>query len=161
MNVVIQPITAEQDPDICRIIQAVGAEYGAVGEGFGPSDPEVQAMSQYYTQENKSLYLVARLNGKIVGGCGLAPFQGSDSTCELKKLFLLGESRGHGIGKALSEQCLVFAQQQGFHECYLDTLSSMESAIKLYERLGFHHLDQPLEGTEHGGCDVWMLKTFD
>ncbi|EGA69497.1 putative acetyltransferase [Vibrio sinaloensis DSM 21326] len=37
----------------------------------------------------------------------------------------------------------------------------MESAIKLYERLGFHHLDQPLEGTEHGGCDVWMLKTFD
>lgn len=161
MTVLIEPIRPEHDTEICRIIKAVGAEFGAVGEGFGPSDPEVEAMSQYYTLDKKSLYLVATLNGKIVGGCGIAPFQDSVSTCELKKLFLLGESRGHGIGKALSEQCLAFARHQGFHRCYLDTLASMTTAIKLYEQLGFTHLTQPLEGTEHGGCDVWMLKSFD
>jgi putative acetyltransferase len=117
-------------------------------------------MSQYYTSQNRSLYLVALLNGKIVGGCGLAPFQGSSQTCELKKLFLLPESRGLGLGKQLSNLCLEFAKNQGFSKCYLDTLSSMSSAIKLYETLGFEHLDKPLDGTEHGGCDVWMLKSF-
>tara|TARA_Y100001956_G_scaffold1729_1_gene1997 strand:+ start:272 stop:757 length:486 start_codon:yes stop_codon:yes gene_type:complete len=158
MTVLIEPIRPENDNEICSIIKAVGAEFGAVGEGFGPSDPEVEAMSQYYTLDKNSLYLVATLDGKIVGGCGLAPFQGSKSVCELKKLFLLPESRGFGIGVQLSQQCLTFAKEQGFTSCYLDTLSSMKSAISLYEKLGFDHLPAPLEGTEHGGCDVWMLK---
>lgn len=160
MTAVIKPIRADQDADICAIIKAVGAEFGAVGEGFGPSDPEVLAMSEYYTADKQSLYLVATVDGKIVGGCGLAPFQGSAQTCELKKLFLLPESRGLGLGKALAERCLDFACQQGFKQCYLDTLTSMKSAIQLYEKLGFIHLNSPLEGTEHSGCDVWMLKAL-
>jgi putative acetyltransferase len=36
----------------------------------------------------------------------------------------------------------------------------MTSAIALYEKLGFTHLERPLDGTIHGGCDVWMLKAF-
>lgn len=160
MTVLIEPIRLEQDAEIRTIIKAVGAEFGAVGEGFGPSDPEVDAMSQHYTLDNKSLYLVATLNGKIVGGCGLAPFNSSAQVCELKKLFLLPESRGLGLGKALSEQCLSFATAQGFSSCYLDTLSTMNAAIKLYEKLGFEHLERALDGTEHGKCDVWMLKQF-
>lgn len=158
MTVEIDLIQPQHDEDVRTIIKAVGAEFGAIGEGFGPSDPEVDAMSQYYTLEKRSLYLVATLNGKIVGGCGVAPFNNSQQTCELKKLFLLPESRGLGLGKKLSELCLEFAVQQGFSECYLDTLTSMKSAIHLYEKLGFQHLDQPLDGTEHSSCDVWMLK---
>ncbi|WP_039948615.1 GNAT family N-acetyltransferase [Vibrio ichthyoenteri] len=160
MTVTIAPITTKQDDDICQIIKMVGAEFGAVGEGFGPSDPEVLAMSRYYTQDKRSLYLVATLNGDVVGGCGLAPFNDSEQTCELKKLFLLPQGRGLGLGKSLSEQCLAFAKQQGFNQCYLDTISSMHSAIALYEKLGFEHLTQPISGTLHGGCDVWMLKTL-
>ncbi len=98
------------------------------------------------------------MNGKVVGGGGIAPFNGSDSVCELKKLFLLPESRGHGLGKALAQQCLAFAKQQGFAQCYLDTLSNMSTAVRLYENLGFEHLPAPMPGTEHNGCDVWMLK---
>lgn len=160
MTVTVLPITAIQDDEISQIIKIVGAEFGAIGEGFGPSDAEVLAMSRYYTLDKRSLYLVASVNGHIVGGCGLAPFNDSQQTCELKKLFLLPQGRGLGLGKQLSEQCLAFAKQQGFSQCYLDTLSSMKSAIGLYEKLGFAHLTQPIEGTEHGGCDVWMLKTL-
>ncbi|MGD8109241.1 GNAT family N-acetyltransferase [Vibrio sp. NTOU-M3] len=160
MLISIQPIAPNQDEAICAIIKSVGKEFGAVGDGFGPSDPEVLGMSKHYSPKQKSLYLVATLNGKIVGGCGLAPFNSSHKTCELKKLFLLPEGRGLGLGKQLSQQCLTFAKQQGFTHCYLDTLTSMKAAIKLYESLGFSHLDQPMEGTEHNGCDVWMLKTL-
>lgn len=160
MKVEIFPISHEFDQAIGDIIREVGAEFGAIGEGFGPSDAEVNDMSQHYLAQNSSGYWLATLEGHLMGGGGIAPFNGSHSLCELKKLFLLPESRGHGIGKALAEQCLVFAKQQGFTHCYLDTLSTMTHAIGLYERLGFTHLSEPMPGTEHNGCNVWMIKSL-
>ncbi len=156
----IIPIQAQYDAEVCRIIQQVGAEFGAVGEGFGPADPEVQCMSQHYLTENRSQYVLALLNGTVVGGAGIAPFLQHDSICELKKLFLLPAGRGLGIGKALTQACLAFAQEQGFQQCYLDTLSTMQQAIGLYQSVGFSRLSEPLAGSLHGRCDVWMLKDF-
>ncbi|MDY7220478.1 GNAT family N-acetyltransferase [Denitrificimonas sp. JX-1] len=160
MGYEIQEIQAKYNAKICAIIKRVGQEFGAIGEGFGPSDPEVNAMSEHYTDSTSSKYLVAIVNNDIVGGGGIAPFNGSADVCELRKLFLLPESRGLGIGKKLTEECLAYAKSKGYKQCYLDTLKSMTSAISLYERLGFKHLDAPLEGTIHGGCDVWMLKAL-
>ncbi|MEZ9631501.1 GNAT family N-acetyltransferase [Vibrio breoganii] len=160
MSLEIVSITPEFDPIVKQIIKKVGEEFGAVGEGYGPSDPEVEKMSQYYILENKSRYFVALKDGVVVGGCGVAPFTEDLSTCELKKLFLLEEARGLGLGKALSNHCLDFAKEQGFTQCYLDTLSNMTSAVHLYEKLGFEHLSAPLAGTLHNMCDVWMLRTL-
>ncbi len=154
----ITPIQAQHNADICQIIKQVGAQYGAVGDGFGPSDAEVECMSQHYLIENRSQYWIALVNSKVVGGAGIAPFLHYNEVCELKKLFLLPSSQGLGIGKALTQTCLTFAKQQGYQQCYLDTLSAMHAAISLYESLGFIHLGQPWPGTLHGGCDVWMVK---
>lgn len=161
MTFTLQPIMPNDNAAIRDIIKQVGAEYGAIGEGYGPSDPEVESMSQHYIETEGSLYLVAKLDGDIVGGCGIAPFNSSAEVCELKKLFLLSKSRGLGIGKSLTEQCLEFAKRSGYKQCYLDTLASMQTAIRLYEGMGFTHLEQPLEGTLHNQCDVWMLKSLD
>lgn len=158
MNYKIQEIQKENDSVVSEIIKKVGIEYGAIGDGFGPSDAEVLCMSQHYKDSLKSRYLIAQVKGKIVGGCGIAPFSANDTVCELKKLFLLPESRGLGLGRKLTQQCLEYAKSQGFESCYLDTLSNMKAAIALYESLGFKHLQKPLAGTEHNGCNVWMLK---
>jgi putative acetyltransferase len=143
---------------VCDIIKKVGEEYRVMGEGFGPSDSEVNAMSKNYSDESSSRYLVAIVKGRVVGGGGVAAFNGSNEVCELRKLFLLPESRGRGLGKILSEDCLAYAKSKGYKRCYLDTLTSMKSAISLYEKLGFKYLDKPLEGIIHKGCNVWMLK---
>lgn len=153
-------ITSEHDNDICYIIKNVGVEFGAVGEGFGPSDDEVLEMSKYYNPAFKSKYLILLLDGRVVGGCGLAPFNGSEAVCELRKLFLLPEARGRGFGKTIAGKVLKCAKEFGYSQCYLDTLSSMKSAISLYDDLGFERLAKPLDGAVHNGCDVWMLKTF-
>lgn len=158
MDYAIEGIKPKHDARICEIIQRVGAEFGAVGEGFGPSDPEVNAMSAHYMEATSSQYLVATVNGEIVGGGGVAAFNGSAQVCELRKLFLLPEGRGFGLGKALTEECLAFARAKGYKKCYLDTLKCMTSAVALYEKLGFIHLEQPLAGTIHSACDVWMVK---
>ena len=158
MNIDVISITAGFDSEVCNIIKQVGAEFGAVGEGFGPSDAEVLNMSRFYHDGVNSLYLIALVDGKLVGGCGIAPFNNSKTICELKKLFLLPDGRKLGLGKKLSIQCLEYAKTKGFKECYLDTLSSMQDAVRLYEGLGFTHLEMPLVGTLHGKCDIWMLK---
>lgn len=67
MEIKITPITSSQDDAICKIIQSVGAEFGAIGEGFGPSDAEVQAMSEHYVLSEKSCYFVASVDGKSDG----------------------------------------------------------------------------------------------
>ncbi|NET38261.1 MAG: GNAT family N-acetyltransferase [Cyanothece sp. SIO1E1] len=154
----IEEIKPEYDRKIFQIIKSVGAEYGAIGDGFGPSDLEVLCMSQHYKDENNSIYWVAIINGQVVGGSGIAAFNGSSDICELRKLFLLPESRGLGLGKALTLRCLSYAKAKGYKQCYLDTLSSMKSAISLYEKLGFKRLLSPLDGTEHSRCDIWMIK---
>ena len=158
MKIEIRPIANQDDQDIAQIIRSVGAEFGAVGEGYGPSDPEVDAMSKNFSAESRSIYLVATMDGKLVGGCGIASFAGSKEICELKKLFLLTESRGHGIGQKLVRECLDFASKSDYSSCYLDTLSGMKAAIKMYEKFGFQHLAAPRPETEHNSWDVWMIK---
>jgi len=158
MQFTITPITPQLDETVCDIIKKVGTEFGAIGDGFGPSDDEVNHMSAHYREANRCGYWVVMVNGKAVGCGGIAPFNGSDTVCELRKLFLLPDCRGLGIGKALTEHCLNFAKQQQYQQCYLDTLSNMDSAIQLYKKLGFKQLTTPMLGTEHNGCDVWMLK---
>ena len=158
MSSEIREISPHYDSKICEIIRQVGREYRAIGEGFGPADPEVDAMSQHYRPELCSLYLVAIVDGVVVGGGGIAAFNGSVETCELRKLFLVPSGRDLGLGRGITQQCLNFAVDRGFSRCYLDTLKIMTAAIGLYEKLGFQHLDQPLDGTIHNGCDVWMLK---
>ena len=158
MGYEIQEIKPLYDAKICSIIKDVGEEYGAIGHGFGPSDSEVNAMSKSYNNESSSRYFVAIVNGSVVGGGGVAAFNGSSQFCELRKLFLLPESRGLGLGKKLTNSCLEYAKNKGYKRCYLDTLVSMKSAISLYKKLGFKYLEKPLDGTIHRGCDVWMLK---
>lgn len=156
----IREITAADDPAICQIIQQVGAEFGAIGQGFGPSDPEVLAMSQAFLPEPDACYFVAQVGNVLVGGGGIAPLRNHLGICELKKLFILPQGRGFGIGNALMQKCLSFAESQAFEACYLDTIASMDTAIHLYIKYGFEYLPAPLDAESHSGCDVWMMKRF-
>jgi len=157
----IIPIKSEHDLRISQIIQAGGREFGAIGDGFGPSDSEVTAMSHHYPLNTRSGYFVAlTTNEELLGGAGIAPLGTYSDICELKKLYLLPEARGYGIGEALTRHCLTFAQQLHYRHTYLDTLSTMNAAIQLYKKLGFQQLSAPLEGATHSQCDIWMMKTL-
>ncbi|WP_428241122.1 GNAT family N-acetyltransferase [Gynuella sp.] len=154
----INPISTTDDAAIAAIIRQVGQEFGAIGEGYGPSDDEVSAMSLHYQDQYHSRYFVARQEKTIIGGGGIAALNNSTDICELKKLFILPQGRGLGLGRAIVEHCLDYARQAGYRRCYLDTLTNMTAAIALYQKMGFERLDSPLAESLHNGCDVWMLK---
>ena len=95
MSYKIQEIKPLHDAAICEIIKKVGEEFGVIGEGVGPSDSEVNAMSQNYKDERSSRYFVATVKGRVAGGSGIAPFNGSNEVCELRKGTLNNQPFAH------------------------------------------------------------------
>ncbi|MFQ5747773.1 MAG: GNAT family N-acetyltransferase [Gemmatimonadota bacterium] len=152
----LRPIEPGDDPRIASIIRSVLAEFGAVGEGYAFSDPEVEAMSTAYADPARAAYFVAEMSGRLIGGGGIGPLEGAaPDICELRKMYLLPEARGFGVGRRLLERCLDTARALGYLRCYLETLRHMVRARALYESYGFTILPAPLGATGHTGCDLW------
>jgi putative acetyltransferase len=157
---VIRAIEAGDDAAMAAIIRAVMPEFGATGDGFAINDPEVDWMHRAYAIP-RAAYFVVEDAGTLLGGGGVAPLLGGDvDTCELRKMYFLPALRGRGIGTALMTRCLDAARDFGFRRCYLETLSGMDAAMKLYERSGFHRIDAALGATGHGGCNSFYLRAL-
>ncbi len=76
--------------------------------------------------------------GKFVGSVGIAPLPCSVSDiCELQKMYFLPEMGSFGMVRELT-----------LH------------AIKLYESLGFEHIDNALGCTGHGDYEYKTLKAL-
>ena len=154
----IRPIEARDDAAIAAIIRSVMPAFGACGDGFAINDPEVDWMSLAYAAP-RCRYFVVEVDGRVVGGGGMAPLEGGDAdTCELRKMYFLPEARGLGAGAAVMERCLDAAREAGFRRCYLETLTGMDAAMRLYERSGFRRIDAPMGDTGHGGCNTFYLR---
>jgi len=153
-------IQSKDNPSIAQIIRTVSQEFGVASDaGFAVSDPILDDLYQVYQEPNSRYWVVESTQGKIVGGGGIAPLQGDTSILEIQKMYFLPETRGYGLAKQLLQQCFEFAQQQNFQTIYLETTATLYQAVKLYERLGFEHLDQPLGNTGHSNaCEIWMAK---
>ena len=157
----VRPITLADNPHIADVIRTVSAEFGLTADkGYTVADPNLDHLYELYSETN-SAYWVVELNGKIVGGGGMAPLQGGDpDICELQKMYFLPEARGQGTAYGLASQAIAHARTLGFKRCYLETTASLTRAIRLYEQLGFEHIDGPMGSTGHVDCEVTMLKTL-
>lgn len=156
-NFSIRPILADDDAAMAAVIRTVMPEFGATGSGFAISDPEVDWMSRAYSAPRHAYFVLER-DGRVLGGAGVAPLAGGDAdVCELRKMYFLPEARGSGAGAAMMARCLDAARGFGFTRCYLETLTGMDAAMRLYERSGFHRIDGPMGATGHGGCNRFYL----
>ena len=95
--------------------------------------------------------LVAEYDNKIIGCVGLRD-QGN-GICEMKRMYVQPNYRSLGLGKALAEAVIDRARSIGYHRMRLDTIPSMESAIRVYISLGFRDIDpyrfNPIEGARY------------
>ena len=156
----IRPITPRDDSRMAQIIRTVMPEFGADGPGFAIHDPEVDALANAY-QQPMHAYFVVEMDDEVVGGAGIAPLQGADSSiCELRKMYFLPVARGKGLGQRMLAHNLEVAKQLGFKQCYLETLIQMTAAQKLYEAFGFMRIPQALGQTGHFGCDRFYIKNL-
>ncbi|MCU5773658.1 GNAT family N-acetyltransferase [Erwiniaceae bacterium BAC15a-03b] len=155
----VRPITPTDNPLIARVIREVSAEFGLTADkGYTVSDPNLDRLFELYSEAN-SAYWVVELDGVVVGGGGIAPLLCSEpDICELQKMYFLPAVRGLGLARTLALQAMAFAGERGFKRCYLETTASLTRAIKLYEQLGFRHIDGPMGCTGHIDCEVTMMR---
>ena len=155
----LRRITVEDNAAIASVIRQVSAEYGLTADkGYTVADPNLDELFEVYSQPGAA-YWVVELNGLIVGGGCVAPLSCSEpGICELQKMYFLPAARGQGLAKKLAMMALEHAREQGFQHCYLETTAFLTEAIRLYERLGFAHIAEPLGCTGHVDCEVRMLK---
>lgn len=159
-DIQVQNIQIQDSLAVKNIIETVMTEFNATGEGFAIVDPEVQNMFESYQKPDR-FYLVAKFQDEVVGGVGVGPLEAASSHyCELKKMYFLPSVRSIGLGQRMLEQALDGARKLGYDYCYIETLTSMEKARKLYQRNGFEELKAPLGDTGHFGCNFWMLKNL-
>lgn len=157
-HIEIREISRQDNAQIARIIRDTLIEFDAPKCGTAFADPELDRMFETYNVPD-SVYFVLTENGNVIGGAGIAPLANGDSgICELQKMYFSHQARSRGFGRIMIEKCLESARDFGFQKCYLETLPNMIGAQALYKKSGFVNIDQPLGGTGHTSCTVWMLK---
>ena len=75
----------------------------------------------------------------IIGTAGL--FKVNDEEYELIKMFVLPQYRGKKFGDLLLQQCISKAKETNVPKIILYSNSRLQTAIRLYERYGFKHVD--------------------
>lgn len=136
------------------VLEVVGIVLGQYGLALSEDnvDLDVTDLEKYYFNNN-GWFQVVEDNGKIVGSVGI--YKIDDEECELRKMYLLEEYRGQGIGKRLIENALEKAKELGYSKITLQTNSLLKKAIPLYNKYGFK--EDP-EAEVCCRCDMAMLK---
>jgi len=157
---IIRPIEKKDNKQITAVIREVLIALGVPKVGTAYADAALNDMYAAYDSE-KAIYFVVEENGVIIGGAGIAQLDNYEGNiCELQKMYFLETARGRGIGSKMIDKCIAKAIEFGFEKCYLETMTYMDAAQKLYRKSGFSIIDGPLGNTGHFSCPVQMLKTL-
>src|SRR5512136_1718125 len=103
-------------------------------QGF---DEELASLPGKYAPPGGCL-LIAKMGGEACGCVALRRLEGR--ICEMKRLYVKPGFRKHGLGKLLVERVIAEAKNRGYELMRLDTLATMQSAIKLYQAYGFYEI---------------------
>ena len=153
----IRPIQQADNAATAKMIREVLLEQKAPKTGTAYADPWLEQLYEFYEKPESEYFLLVD-KGNVLGGAGIAPLDDDETTCELQKMYFQPEVRGRGLGEKMIAKCLDFARENGFRQCYIETLPWMKAAQKLYQRNGFQRIDHRMGNTGHYSCTVFLLK---
>jgi GNAT superfamily N-acetyltransferase len=136
---IIQAETPEQIATARQLIEEYAAwlEFKLCFQGF---EEEMQSMPGKYASPTGRL-LLALWDRKPAGVIALRSLE-ETGLCEMKRLYVRPEFRGHNIGRLLAERVIREAAEIGYSRMRLDTVpGQMDSAITMYRELGFKETD--------------------
>ena len=95
---------------------------------------EMRTLPQMYGPPKGVMFLVEKKE-VFIGCAGLRDF--GDNIAEMKRMYVLPEHQGKGIGKTLTKHLIGSARKLGYNAIRLDSLPWMETAISMYRKFGF------------------------
>ena len=135
----IRPVTRADFEAIRALVLGTLHDYNLTPDPAG-TDRDLEDPLAHYVQRGGTFDVAVDAQGRFAGCCGLYPHD--DGTCELRKMYLAKEARGHGVGKRLLERALAFARGLGFRRVELETASVLERAIAMYTAAGFRPVER-------------------
>ncbi len=89
--------------------------------------------------ENGGTFLATRDGGRIIGTGALRRLE--DGVGEIKRLWLLPEYQGQGLGYKMMTRLLAVARENGYQKVRLETSPAYQpQAVAFYRRLGFYEI---------------------
>ena len=135
-----------------------------VWNGVDASDPvAVAAMSRYFAELDERFdggfdpgdaltadapsfrapsggFLVATADGEPVACGGVQRID--DTTAEIKRMWVSGDMRGRGLGRAMLTELETLAAALGYQRVVLDTNSALTEAIAMYRSGGYAEIER-------------------
>lgn len=133
---------------------------------FDILDSDILAIDESYNNCNGSRFWVAETvvnddysntqqKQKILGTTAVRNLKQFESTCELKRMYVLGYFRRLGVGQKLLDIAIDFAKSVGYSRIVLDSSKALRPARALYLKNGF--VDIPRYNDNHR-ADVFMER---
>jgi ribosomal protein S18 acetylase RimI-like enzyme len=145
-----EPETAETRKLFQEYQEALGVDLEF--QGFAA---EVETLPGDYAPPRGRLLLA--WEGDCAVGCiALRPL--AEAICEMKRLYVRTYARSCGVGRLLVERAIAEARAAGYERMNLDTLPTMEGALRPYQRLGFRDIPaychNPIAGARYLALDL-------
>lgn len=137
-----------------EIIRSVLTEYGLGWEPEGADRDVLQAETCYQAVGGE--FWVIEQHGTLLGTGAYYPIQRGQNAVEIRKMYLLPEARGQGLGRFLLEALESTIATRNFEQIWIETASVLAEAVKLYESSGY----KAATGVETERCDRVYLKVL-
>jgi GNAT superfamily N-acetyltransferase len=116
---------------------------------FDTLDSDIVAIDESYNKSNRGCFWVAETvvnndysdtdqqKQKILGTAAVRNLKQFESTCELKRMYVLRDFRRLGLGQKLLDTAIDFAKGVGYSRIVLDSSKALHAARALYLKNGF------------------------
>lgn len=147
----LRKANAGEEARIFDLVKKVLSDYG-LKVNPKETDQDLSNLNTFYFA-NKGWFAVIDFGDGIIGSYGI--FRVNEKICELRKMYLLPEHQGKGLGKLMMEDAIRQAKALGYNEMILETNNRLDKAIQLYKKYGFKDY-HPLHLSDR--CDYAMRK---
>ncbi|MBQ9437119.1 MAG: GNAT family N-acetyltransferase [Lachnospiraceae bacterium] len=122
-------------------------------------DENLYHLSDFYNAlpDKRAYYVLVDEEDKVIGGVGIAEFEGIEDCAELQKLYLDDSVKGKGLSYNMMKKAEAAALERGYKRVYLETHNNLKAAIHLYEKCGYAEIDRP-KSVVHSTMDRFFLK---
>jgi len=135
MRLEFQPVPLDQEPS-ASLVAAMRAEIAEIYPGLDLTAEHMPKAGPAELGPPGGVFLVGfDESGRPLCGGGVKRL--SDEACEIKRMYVVPESRGRGLGNALLRALEDAARELGYTVARLDTGSRQPNAERMYRNAGY------------------------
>ena len=138
-----------------EVIRQVLVQYGLPWEPLEADWDVIEVETAYLAKGGE--FWVVEIEGEIVGTAAYYPVKSARYRVEIRKMYLLPQVRGRGLGQYLLHQLEKAIAIEGFTTIYIETASVLKEAVILYEKNHY----QPMTDVTTARCDRAYSKKLD